>query len=225
MLVWKMFPEFCLYKIPMRVRISLYALWKPHSSWSILLIWKVICAKSAVVAWKLVKQCNFWPSSTPESEFESKKLLNCCRKKPQNYSVYYICIQFCGWKKHLKMLIKNFHWTETLWMPAVRKILSKLFTAYMRFSLSFLSIFLLLFLWLLSSGLLGHPHYVGGFEHIGWMTIRAWLICAKIDGDQWDAAEEITPFFFCSEGEMRWPHVKPNTSSVIDHNCTTRTHL
>lgn len=154
-----------------------------------------------------------------------KKTFKLLQKKTSKLFCILYLYSILWMEKTFEMLIKNFHWTETLWMPAVRKILSKLFTAYMRFSLSFLSIFLLLFLWLLSSGLLGHPHYVGGFEHIGWMTIRAWLICAKIDGDQWDAAEEITPFFFCSEGEMRWPHVKPNTSSVIDHNCTTRTHL
>lgn len=127
-----------------------------------------------------------------------KKSFNCCRKKPKTLFLLLLLFVF-NFVDGKTFKVKNFHWTET-WMPAVRKILSKLFTANMGFSLSFLShflsILLLLFLWLLSSGLLGHPHYVGGFEHIGWMTIRAWLICAKIDGDQWDAAEEITPFFW-----------------------------
>lgn len=105
-------------------------------------------------------------------------------------------------------------------------ITSSLFPSSLTFCLSSsfsLTFLFSLFLWLLSSGLLGHLQYVGGFEHIGWMTIRAWLICAKIDGDQWDAAEEITPFLAQRE---RWgDRVNPNTSSVIDHNCTARTHL
>lgn len=70
-------------------------------------------------------------------------------------------------------------------------------------------------LWSLSSGLLGHR----ALQRIGGMTIRSCLIWAKIDRDQWDSTEEITPFL---APRGRWGvHVpQPKASLVMDCDCS-----
>lgn len=221
MLVWKMFPEFCLYKIPMRVRILLYALWKPHSSWSILLIRKVICAKSTVFAWKFVKQCNYWPSSTPNLNFNQKKNVSIVVEKNSNYLYSILWME-----KHLKWktFIEQKHYECLLCTKSVPNCSLQKWDSLSLSSLTSCP----------SSSSCSFDYWALGC----WVTRTMWVVSSTLDEWQLELdwyVQRLTEInempqrkslhFFGSEGEMRWPSVKPNTSSVIDHNCTTRTHL